>query len=80
MRRQKVWPQGTPRGPVTLASRGCINRSGAQSTRAPFLGRTRGSWCLALILAACQAGLRQEESTESIRAPSALLLPAVRLI
>lgn len=42
------------------AWRGRINRRGAQRHLRTLPSGTRGSWCLALILAACQAGLGQE--------------------
>lgn len=43
----------------TATGQGALLHQRGQRHRSPFLGGTHGSWCLALILAACWVGLGQ---------------------
>lgn len=78
MRGRGAATERTPRGPGAPAWRGHINRRGAQRHLRTLPSGTGGSRCLAVILAACQAGLGQEGFTESCIASS--LLPRRMLI
>lgn len=59
------WLLSRPRG------RGMRQADGAapEDTQAPSKGGTHGSWCLALIPAACQAGLGREEGLQRASVP-----------